>query len=110
VINEGMSSACAVCASREMGAAPFLIQDGVNGYLFRYSDMETLYDRVKGLLQDPEQRKQMARAAADTINNEWNGENAAHKFVELCKKIQTGDELFTYSEGVCSRAEIDIKK
>lgn len=104
VINEGMSSACAVCASREMGAAPFLIQDGVNGYTFRYSDLDTLYDCVKGLLQNTEQRELIGKAAAETIDDEWNGENAAWKFVQLCRKIQAGDENFAFSDGVCSKA------
>ena len=33
VLNEAMNSGCAVLASREAGASPYLVHDGVNGFL-----------------------------------------------------------------------------
>lgn len=109
VINEAMSSACAVCASCEMGAAPFLIQDGKNGYLFHYADQDTLFSRVKNLLLNPEQREEMARNAFFTIEKEWNGVNAANKLVELCSKLQSGETDFAFPDGICSIADKNLK-
>lgn len=105
VINEAMSEGCAVCASREMGAAPFLIRDGENGFLYSSSDLETLYQRVKKLLEDAVLREHIARNAVQTIREEWNGANAARKLMELCRQLQAGNTSFAFPDGICSLAD-----
>lgn len=108
VINEAMSEACAVCASCEMGAAPFLIQDGMNGFLFHYDDHERLFACVHTLLTNVKLRKQIAQSAYDTIRNEWNGENAARKLTQLCKNLEAGEASFSFLDGICSFADKSI--
>ena len=106
IINEAMSSACAVCASREMGAAPFLIRDGENGILYHCFDSDTLFERVKELLECPELRQHMARKAQLTIKTEWNANRAAKKLAELCRKLQSGETEYAFPDGICSISEI----
>lgn len=102
VLNEAMNSACVPVANRNIGSAPYLIQEGVNGYC--YSQVDELYDRVKRLLDNPESRKGMAREAYKTITEEWNAETAAERLLLLSGTILR-QEKHTIQNGCCSRAE-----
>lgn len=107
VLNESMNSACAVVASNEIGSVPFLINDGSNGLIYQGDNANDLYRKVKKLLDNPTQRKQMAKNAYETMVNEWNAENAVKKFINIATEILNGNkspELF--DSGVCSKAEI----
>ncbi len=104
VLNESMNSACAVVASHEIGAAPFLINDSENGYIYQSGNTEDLYNRVKTLIDDNENRKKIQLNAYKTIIEEWNGQNAADKFVSLTEKILAGDSS-GFISGVCSKSE-----
>lgn len=102
VLNESMNSACVPVANREIGAAPFLIENGKNGYL--YSDIDELYEKVKYMLDHPQERMEMAKCAYDTIVKEWNAEVAAERFVELannCLAKKRNNQVF--EKGVCSK-------
>ena len=107
VLNESMNSACAVVASHAIGSTPFLIKDTENGLIYKDGDIDDLYSKTKRLLDNPEMRKTISEKAYYTIVNEWNAENAAHKFVSLAEKILNGEyKPDIYDCGVCSKAEI----
>jgi glycosyltransferase involved in cell wall biosynthesis len=100
VLNEAMNSGCAPVANRQIGAAPFLIRDGENGFL--YDSVDELYEKVKFLLDNRQERERMAANAYHTIIDEWNAETAAEKFLKLAEAILNGEkspELF--ADGVC---------
>lgn len=46
VLNESMSNGCAVVASDEIGSVPFLVEDGVNGLVFKSEDLDSLETKV----------------------------------------------------------------
>jgi len=104
VLNESMNSACAVVASHEIGAAPFLINDGENGYIYKDGNIDDLYSKVKALIDDAGLCEKFQLNAYKTIAEEWNGQNAADKFVGLTEKILAGDSS-GFTGGVCSKAE-----
>ena len=107
VLNESMNSACAVVANSAIGSVPFLINDGENGYMYKDGDVDDLYNKVKMLLDNDEERKRIAKKAYKTMVDEWNAENAAEKFVAICEKMLAGEyKPFPYESGVCSKAEI----
>ncbi len=107
VLNESMNSACAVVANSAIGSVPFLMQDGENGYMYKDGDIEDLFEKVKKLLDNADERKRVAKNAYKTMVDEWNAENAARKFVALCEKMLSGEyKPFPYESGVCSKAEI----
>ncbi len=104
VLNESMNAACAVISSREVGAAPFLIRQNQNGMMYR--DMDDLYEKVKHLLDRPEQRRAMGREAYNTITQEWCAENAAAKLLGLIDAVLKDERrVDLYQDGVCSLAE-----
>lgn len=104
VLNEAMNSGCASIADRAIGAAPYLIEDGRNGFL--YSGIDDLYEKVRYLLDHAQERESMAKAAYVTITEEWNAETAADRFLALAEQlICYPDAPRIVKSGVCSRAE-----
>ena len=81
VLNESMNSACAVVASHAIGAVPFLINDGENGFIYKNGDEDDLFNKVKFLLDNPEKRKEMSLNAYKTMTEIWNAENAVKNFM-----------------------------
>ena len=106
VLNEAMNSACAVVASHAIGSVPFLLKDKSNGLVYKDGDTEDLYQKVRWLLDHPDERKQLSRQAYQTITEEWNAEKAATRFLTLSEHIlngQTNPSL--YETDICSKAE-----
>lgn len=107
VLNESMNSACAVVACSAIGAAPFLLQDGENGRMYKSGDVDGLYRHVKDLLANTNERKRLSRNAYTTLTQEWNPKNAANKLLHLCERLLSGEKRpFPYPTGVCSKAEV----
>ena len=107
VLNEAMNSGCAVVASHAIGSVPFLMKDGENGLMYESGNIDMLYEKVKFLLDHPEEQVRLGRAAYHTIADEWSAEIAAERFIELAQRILDGEkhpDLF--DEGPCSKAEI----
>lgn len=107
VLNESMNSGCAVVASHAIGAVPYLIKSGENGYVYRSGDVEELYQRVKYLLDHPEEQERIGRNAYNTIITEWNASTAAKQFVSVAGQLLEYGEIKSLPEsGPCSRAGI----
>ena len=103
VLNEAMNSGCAVVAADEIGSAPYLVEDGTNGLLFRSGDWNDLYAKVKRLADDGLLRERLGRAAYASLAEQWNAETAAPRLIELAKALfKDTDTPFT--SGPCSRA------
>lgn len=107
VLNEAMNSGCAVVASHEIGSVPYLINDGKNGLIYKSQNVDMLYEKIKYLLDNPEQQEILGEAAYNTIINEWNAEVAAERFVNLANHILKGEKHpDLYKSGPCSKARI----
>ena len=104
VLNESMNSACVVVASHAIGAAPYLIQDGENGFLFEDGNVDELYEKVKRILDEPALFTQLGENAYKTMVETWNPENAAACFLALAKEKLYGEKS-EFIE-VCSIAEV----
>lgn len=104
VLNESMNSACAVVASHAIGSVPFLLKDGENGYIYRNGDLDELYSRVVKLIEYPELRERMGRAAYQALAELWNADVAAERFVKLSRLLLHGSVETPYNEGPCSKA------
>lgn len=106
VMNESMSSACAVVASSEIGSVPFLIEDNKNGCIYREGDLDDLYRKVKALCLDQALREKLGTEAYHTIENTWNAETAAKRLLELITDLKDDGKSNRFLTGPCSRAEI----
>ncbi len=86
VVNEAMNSGCAVIGNHMIGAVPFLVEHGKNGFIYRDGHEEQLYQIAGKLLRDRELCRKLGMEAMRTILQEWNPENAALRLVEFCEK------------------------
>ncbi|WP_353939447.1 glycosyltransferase family 4 protein [uncultured Bifidobacterium sp.] len=102
VINESMRQGCAVVASSAMGAVPFMIKDGINGFACRWNDFDKFYDCVKRLINDRQLYTQISYNAMKTIEDEYSPDVAADRFCRYC----AGER---FREGICSPAKIRKK-
>lgn len=83
VLNEAMNCGCACIVSNSIGAAPYLIDNGVNGYLYNCGDIETIAQIAQTLIEDSEKRRKIGSAAQATIRMEWNPEKATDNLMKL---------------------------
>ena len=102
VLNESMNSGCAVVASRAIGSVPYLIRDGENGMTYKSGDHNDLYQKVKYLLDHPEQRENMGKEAYRTLTEVWNADVAVARFLELVEAIKQGKDS-PFTDGPCSK-------
>ncbi|MDO4332320.1 MAG: glycosyltransferase family 4 protein [Eubacteriales bacterium] len=103
VINEGMNSGCCVVANAQAGAAPFLIEDGVNGMTYADGRYENFAAKVKRIFEEPESAERMGKAAYETIAGKWNAEHAAQECLRFYEGWKAG-KLSLPEEGPFSKA------
>ena len=90
VVNEGMNSGCAEVVNVEVGAAPFLIQHGKNGLVYKDGSYEDMEKQVRSLLDNPVEGSRMGQAAYETIANEWNAGEAANRLLLFYEQWKCG--------------------
>lgn len=105
VLNESMNSGCAVVASHAVGAAPYLIHNGENGLIYQSGSREALSRSLKLLLDNPSEQDRLGECAYHTIENLWNADIAAERFLKFVEEILAHGTCDLYDEGPCSRAE-----
>lgn len=103
VLNEAMSCGCAVVGSDTIGAVPFLIEDGVNGLIFKSEKIDSLEEKVIYLIEHPKVRMQMGIEAYKHMRDMWSPENAAKQFLLLVEGITSKYESNIPLLGPCSR-------
>ncbi len=103
VANEAMSEGCVLVGSDEIGAVPYLVKHKETGMIFRSCDLDSLYEQVKYLLDNPDARKQIAKAGRESMVKLWSPANAAKSLLQLIEDIQAGRET-SIIEGPCSKA------
>lgn len=105
VLGEAMASGCATVAGNMIGAAPYLIVDGENGFLFSSPNINDLTEKVICLLDDVKLRQKMSESAYRRLRNIWSPSNACDRLLELCCKLLQGDTP-DLDDGPCSNAEL----
>lgn len=108
VLNESMNSGCVVVASHAIGSVPYLLQDNINGLIYKNGDIDDLFNKVKYLLENPQKYNEFGKAAYKTLNHEWNADVATERFLQLANSLQNGnkDTVELFESGPCSKAEI----
>ena len=105
VLNESMNSGCAVVASHAIGAVPFLMKDGENGLVYESGNVDMLCEKVKWLLEHPEEQNRMGHNAYHTMADTWNAEEAVRRLLLLIRDVQTNGASERFGDGPCSRAQ-----
>lgn len=103
VINESMNSGCALIAGKGMGAAPYLVAHGQNGYLFDHKKPEQAAEYALELARSADLRRRLGTAAYETVRTLWNPQIAAQRLYACIEAELAGRELPQYEEGPLSR-------
>lgn len=106
VLNEAMNSGCAVVADHLMGAAPYLIRHGSNGYVYRNDRGEECIRYVENLAKDATLCGRLGAEAYRTIAETWNAGKAADNFLADCESLLEGKKEFPVTEGPASPAPV----
>jgi glycosyltransferase involved in cell wall biosynthesis len=67
IVNEVMNASRPVVVSDQVGCAPDLVRDGVNGVVFPAENVDALSGVLRRFLDDPSLASRMGREAAETI-------------------------------------------
>ena len=103
VLNEAMSNGCVAVGSNQIGAVPFLIEDGINGCVFKSENLDSLFTKVTYLIDNPIVRCGMAIKAYETMKYTWSPQNAAKQFLVLIQALSKENEDELPLMGPCSR-------
>ena len=101
VLNESMNSGCAVVANRAIGSVPYLLKDGENGMTYG-GKFDELYEKVKYLLDNKEERRRVGAAAYRTLTDTWNADTAAERLLSLIENLKNGKDS-PFADGPCSK-------
>jgi len=103
VLNEAMSNGCAVVASDKIGSVPYLIKNGENGLVFDSGNLDSLYEKVTGLLDQPSLIRSLALQAYSDMIHVWSPQSAAKSLLRLTDDLLKGKET-SVTDGPCSQA------
>lgn len=115
VANESMSNGCVLVSSDAVGSAPYLIQDGETGMLFKSprtnssfdkpdnEALDSLCDKVEWLLLHNDERQQIGIMARKQLEEVWSPENAARSLLTLIDDLSNGRDS-SIDDGPCSKA------
>ncbi len=106
VVNEAMGSGCALVASKEAGAVPFLIEDGVNGLVYKDSSFKEFTDKLLYLFENRGKIREFGERAKATISERWNAECAATEFVRFCREFYENGNPTPAGNGPMSETKI----
>ena len=104
VLNEAMGSGCVCIAYKGIGAVPFLIEDGVNGFVFGNHSPKFVADLCEKVISDRSLRTTLSKRAKNTILDMWNAEVAARRLIDFANSIKN-NKTKIYEAGPLSYAE-----
>lgn len=103
VLNEAMGRLCCPVASHLIGAVPFLLKNKQNGMVFKSGNLQSMYEAVKYLFDNPDEMRRMAVEAYHTVDTTWSPTEAAKRLYAFCEAHLQGKET-NYTEGPLSKA------
>ena len=115
VANESMSNGCALVASDAIGSAPYLIEDGETGLMFKgprtsssirnpdIVSLDELCEKIEYLLDNPETMRQIRGNARKLMLDVWSPSNAARSLFQLANDLLSGRDT-SLTGGPCSKA------
>lgn len=110
VVNEGMNSGCVEVVNAQVGAAPYLIEHGVNGFLYPDNSYEKMEKLVLELFENWGTYKGIGKVAYQTIIREWNAEHAAEELLRFATDLMDGRVVAASSGPLSPAPVISLKK
>lgn len=108
VANEAMNSGCALVADHMIGAVPYLVEQGVNGLVYRDGCSSELFRLTESLVKDREMCCSLGRNAYRRITEVWNAEKAAASLLRLARQLllEVGSGKYSVSSNDCFQGNL----
>lgn len=103
VVNEALSNGCAVVADEHIGSVPFLVRHGVNGRIYKTTNLQSIKQNIIFYINNPQELEANCVEAYKTMMNMWSPSNAAKCLITLINNLKIGSQTFA-SDGPCSKA------
>ena len=104
VVNEAMSTGCAVLISSALGCAKYLVSDKENGFIYQFGNQKDMNDKLYLMATDHKLRKEAGKNAFKTISSEYNQTVAVKRLMEF---IGSGNsKVKEYESGPLSLAPV----
>ena len=111
-INEGLCNGCAVVASHLCGAAPVLIKNGINGFVYNYHDEVDLFKKIGYLIDNKSDLEMMKYNALIDMKSNRTPDIYCNRFDTLICSILDG-RIYDFNHGPLSKqqpvSEIEIQ-
>lgn len=104
-VTEAMNHECLVIASDAMGCVPFIVENHVNGLIFKNDDINSFCSCVFKAIENKEASIMMAQNGYKTILNKWNPSIAGNRLSDLILSLCKG-EMKAFEEGPLSLSPI----
>jgi glycosyltransferase involved in cell wall biosynthesis len=89
IVNEVMNAARPAIVSDDVGCAPDLIEDGVNGCIYPVGNVDALTDALRRVLETPGAAERMGQRAGDRIRG-WGFEEDVHGLRQALASVVPG--------------------
>lgn len=103
VANEAMSNGCVIIGADTIGAIPYLVSDNINGLIYKSGNVNSLFDKVTYLINNPSERERMSKSGMQTMRDIWSPENAVESLLEFIGALQN-NKIPNILNGPCSKA------
>lgn len=104
VTNEAMLRNCCVIGNYAAGSIPWLLNDGVNGRIFRSDNPNELGAILRECINNPNLRSTFGASARATSSNFWAPQVAAERLLTLSEALKAGLSSPYQDGGPCSPA------
>jgi glycosyltransferase involved in cell wall biosynthesis len=94
VLNEVMCASLPVITSREIGAAPDLVHEGKNGFMFEAGNVDELTSYLKRIVVDPKMRKRLGEESRRIIEM-WDYESCLRGIASALARTELGPRHLT---------------
>lgn len=104
-VSEAMNHKCLAVVSDAMGCAPFIVQNNVNGKIFKHDDINEFCTCVLESILNKEKTIEYANDGYNTIFNYWRPEVAGNRLADFIISKKHGNRVF-FEDGPLSNANI----
>lgn len=101
VLNESLNSACVVFANDMIGSVPFVLHDGINGYVYHNGSIDDLYKKLYCSIYSKEKNIQISKNAYNTMLKTWNAKTATENLLAFIDSLNSNNN-WSLDDGPCS--------
>jgi glycosyltransferase involved in cell wall biosynthesis len=99
VVNEAMAESCVVVGNEMAGAVKTVIEDRINGFIFKDGDVNGLAKILLELIENPILYNRVLSESVSSIKNLWSAEIASKRLMDFCEKLMNEGEKLNYEKG-----------